>query len=85
MGWSRFSPARSTRSTTWSRPSGLCRFRTASSRRPPVAANLAGAMNHLVCQALEHEFPAAPEFEAEVKSSNLKKVFEVVSQAAAGE
>ena len=50
--------------------------------RPPVAANLAGAMNHLVCQALEHEFPAAPEFEAEVKSSHLKKVYEVVSQAA---
>ena len=50
--------------------------------RPPVAANLAGAMNHLVSQALDHEFPAAPQFEAEVKSSNLKKVFEVVSQAA---
>ena len=50
--------------------------------RPPVAANLAGAMNHLVSQALDHEFPAAPQFEAEIKSSNLKKVFEVVSQAA---
>src|SRR5208337_1361368 len=50
--------------------------------RPPVAANLAGAMNHLVSQALDHEFPAAPQFEAEVKSGNLKKVFEVVSQAA---
>ena len=47
-----------------------------------MAANLAGAMNHLVSQALDHEFPAAPQFEAEVKSSNLKKVFEVVSQAA---
>ncbi len=50
--------------------------------RPPVAANLAGAMNHLVSQALEHQFPAAPQFEAEIKSSNLKKVFEVLSQAA---
>jgi hypothetical protein len=50
--------------------------------RPPVAANLAGAMNHLVSQALDHEFPAAPQFEAEAKTSNLKKVFEVVSQAA---
>ena len=50
--------------------------------RPPVAANLAGAMNHLVSQALDHEFPAAPQFEAEAKISNLKKVFEVVSQAA---
>jgi hypothetical protein len=50
--------------------------------RPPVAANLAGAMNHLVSQALDHEFPAAPMFEAEIKASNLKKVFEVVSEAA---
>ena len=50
--------------------------------RPPVAASLAGAMNHLVCQALDHEFPAAPDFEAEVKSSHLKKVFEIVSPAA---
>ena len=50
--------------------------------RPPVAANLAGAMNHLVCQAHEDEFPAAPDFEFEIKSSNLKKVFEIVSPAA---
>jgi hypothetical protein len=49
---------------------------------PPVAASLAGATNHLVSQALEHEFPAAPAFEAEIKSSNLKKVLEVVSEAA---
>ena len=47
-----------------------------------MAANLAGAMNHLVSQALDHDFPAAPAFEAETKSSNLKKVFEVVSEAA---
>jgi hypothetical protein len=50
--------------------------------KPPVAVNLAGAINHLVSQALEHEFPAAPAFEAEVKSNNLKKVFEVASEAA---
>jgi hypothetical protein len=50
--------------------------------RLPVAADLPGAMSHLVSQALDHEFPAAPQFEAEVKSGNLKKVFEVVSQAA---
>jgi len=49
--------------------------------QPPVAANLGGAMNHLLSQALENEFPAAPSFEAEVKSSNLKKVYAVVSEA----
>jgi len=49
--------------------------------RPPVAANLGGAMNHLLSQALDNEFPAAPDFEAEVKSSNLKKVGAVVSEA----
>ncbi len=50
--------------------------------KPPVAANLAGAMNHLASQALDHDFPAAPPFEAEITTSNLKKVFEVVSEAA---
>lgn len=49
--------------------------------QPPVAANLGGAMQHLLGQALSHEFPAAPDFEAEVKKNNLKKVFEVVSEA----
>jgi hypothetical protein len=44
--------------------------------QPPVAANLAGAMTHLVSQALEHEFPAAPHFEAEIKTSNVQKVYE---------
>ena len=49
--------------------------------QPPVAANLAGAMEHLLSQALEHEFPAAPQFEAEVKTSNLQKVYEQVQAA----
>lgn len=49
--------------------------------QPPVAANLAGAMQHLLSQALEHEFPAAPHFEAEVKSSSLKKVYDQVFPA----
>lgn len=49
--------------------------------QPPVAANLAGAMQHLLSQALEHEFPAAPHFEAEVKSGSLKKVYEQVLPA----
>ena len=49
--------------------------------RPPVAANLAGAMQHLLSQALKHEFPAAPHFETEVKPSVLKKVYELVLPA----
>lgn len=49
--------------------------------QPPVAANLTGAMQHLLSQALEHEFPAAPHFEAEVKSNALKKVYEEVFPA----
>ncbi len=38
-------------------------------------------MQHLLSQALEHEFPAAPHFEAEVKSHTLKKVYEEVFPA----
>jgi hypothetical protein len=49
--------------------------------QPPVAASLAGALEHLLSQALEHEFPAAPHFEAEVKTSNLRKVYEQASAA----
>jgi hypothetical protein len=49
--------------------------------QPPVAASLGSAMNHLLSQALASEFPGAPDFEAEVKLSNLKKVHAVVSEA----
>ena len=49
--------------------------------RPPVAANLGQAMTHLMSQALEHEFPAAPHFEAEIKSTPLKKVLEQIMPA----
>jgi len=49
--------------------------------QPPVASNLSGAMQHLLSQALEHEFPAAPHFEAEIKSGSLKKVYEQVFPA----
>jgi hypothetical protein len=49
--------------------------------QPPVAANLTGAMEHLLSQALEHEFPAAPHFEAEIKTSTLQKVYEQVRAA----
>ena len=50
--------------------------------KPPVAANLAGAMQSLLEQALELEFPAAPLFEAEITTANLEKVRRVVSEAA---
>ena len=38
-------------------------------------------MQHLLSQALEHEFPAAPYFETEVKTGSLKKVYEHVAPA----
>jgi hypothetical protein len=51
--------------------------------RPPVAADLKGAMTHLLDQALTHEFPAAPFFETDVnRISNLEKVYQVVREAA---
>jgi hypothetical protein len=53
--------------------------------KPPVAVNLAGAMNHLLSQALDHDFPAAPQFEVEIKSGNLKKALDVVSGAVQSE
>jgi hypothetical protein len=53
--------------------------------RPPVAANLAGAMQHLLSQALAHEFPAAPHFEAEIATNTLKKVYEQVRAATRAE
>ncbi|MDH3603657.1 MAG: hypothetical protein OEU26_28945 [Candidatus Tectomicrobia bacterium] len=49
---------------------------------PPVAANLNGAMEHLLSQALEHEFPAAPLFEAEIRTSNVRRVYDQVRAAA---
>lgn len=49
--------------------------------QPPVAANLGSAMQHLLSQALESEFPGAPSFEAEIKAANLKKVYAIIAQA----
>jgi hypothetical protein len=48
----------------------------------PPAASLRGALEQLLDQALTDDYPAHPKFEAEVKTSNLRKVYEVVSQAA---
>jgi hypothetical protein len=50
--------------------------------RPPAAANLRGALEGLLDQALADDYPAHPKFEAEVRKRNLEKVCEVVSQAA---
>lgn len=50
--------------------------------QPPVAANLRSAMQHLLGQALASEFPGAPNFEAEIRTGNLKKVHAVVAEAA---
>lgn len=50
--------------------------------QPPVAADLAKALENFLSQALEHEFPAAPAFETEVKVSTLRKVYEDVRRAA---
>ena len=50
--------------------------------QPPAAANLRGALEGLLDQALADDYPAHPKFEAEVRKRNLEKVYEVVSQAA---
>ncbi|MGB7087695.1 MAG: hypothetical protein WBD47_19205, partial [Phormidesmis sp.] len=50
---------------------------------PPTAANLKGGLTHLLDQALQHEFPAAPDFQADAnKLSSLQKIYEFTSQAA---
>lgn len=49
---------------------------------PPAAANLRGALELLLDQALTDDYPAHPKFEAEVRKRNLEKVYDVVSQAA---
>ncbi|MEM9351602.1 MAG: phage resistance protein, partial [Planctomycetota bacterium] len=48
----------------------------------PRAARLEGAMEDLLGQALACEFPAAPEFGAEVRANALKKVLEQTTAAA---
>ncbi len=51
--------------------------------QPPTVANLSDGLEHLLSQALAHEFPAAPNFEADAsKFNSLQKVYQYVSQAA---
>ncbi|MGH9844061.1 MAG: phage resistance protein [Blastocatellia bacterium] len=49
----------------------------------PVGANLREAFEHLLHQALRHQFPAHPQFEAGAKlnAPTLKRVFSVIEQA----
>jgi len=49
--------------------------------QPPVGADLKAAMQNLLDQALEHQFPAHPKFEAPPKGANLKKVYDEVHKA----
>lgn len=53
--------------------------------RPPVAANLRDALNGVLTQAMEFQFPGAPTFEDEAKftKTTVGKVLEVVEQALA--
>ena len=55
------------------------------SPRPPVAANLRDALNGILAQALEYQFPAAPSFEDETRftKTTVAKVLEVIEQAMA--
>jgi hypothetical protein len=49
--------------------------------RPPVGATFKAALEHLVGQALEQQFPAHPMFEGVVKKGDLGKVLEVMKRA----
>lgn len=49
--------------------------------RPPVGAAFRDALENLVGQALEQQFPAHPSFEREVKVADVRKVLEVLQRA----
>ncbi len=49
--------------------------------RTPVGATFKAALEHLVSQALEQQFPAHPVFEGVVKTTDLRKVLEVMQRA----
>lgn len=49
--------------------------------QPPAAANLAEALEKLLDQAMQRQFPAHPEFESPPKGANLRKVYEEVCRA----
>lgn len=49
--------------------------------QPPAASNLRGALEELLGQALAYEFPGHPAFGAEIKPSNVRKVYDEVIKA----
>jgi hypothetical protein len=49
---------------------------------PPVAANLAGAFQHLLDQMLIAQYPAHPEFASEVRPAALRRVYQEAQRAA---
>jgi hypothetical protein len=50
--------------------------------QPPVGANLKDALEHLLAQALAHQFPAHPDFGvAEVRRPSLRRVLDVIRHA----
>jgi len=50
--------------------------------RPPSASNLKGVLEDLLGQALSFEFPAHPNFGAEIKTRSLRLVLDEISKAA---
>lgn len=49
--------------------------------RPPVAADLKSGFERLFFQALEHQFPAHPEFETEIRPTHVKKSYAELQKA----
>ncbi len=49
--------------------------------QPPSASSLGGALEDLLGQALSFEFPAHPNFGAEIKSLHLRKVYDEIIKA----
>lgn len=54
--------------------------------QPPIGANLSQAFAHLLDQALQHQYPAHPQFDPDlnINSPMLKRVFAEVERAALG-
>ena len=50
--------------------------------QPPVGAGFKDCLEHLFAQALEHQYPDHPRFEGHVKRAGLRRVLQVVRQAA---
>jgi len=49
--------------------------------QPPVAATLREAFDQVIAQALEHTYPGAPAIEAEVRTAELRTVYDVCLRA----